>query len=224
MANKRYTLNEAQNFVNSIGKQDLAGILYQIDNFKGVVRTLANKNDKPYFNKLMDEYFNLVNSNGGKSLKNGAYEMLEMICYSADGKIMLEKSKIANLYDWFMSREGKAVKLYKKYLKKIEIKHNTENYSPKEVYKKIDSLSNGLARLYINLVPNLKKSWNGRRNRMNFNFKVDDFNVRGNVILNKNELILNGKIPLAAKLYKEEITKDIKKKLEKTLPKLPASE
>ncbi|MCX6749962.1 MAG: hypothetical protein NTZ83_00725 [Candidatus Pacearchaeota archaeon] len=206
---KKYTLNEAQNFVNRIGTKDLAGILNTFDNFKEVVRTLVNKNDEQDFYKLTDKYLNLINANGGRNLKIGAYELLETLCYDVDNR--------------FKERKGKAVKLFEKYLKKIEIRYNTENYSPEEVYEKINSLSDSLVLRYPNLVSKPKIKWNKDKDAMNFKFKSRGFDVSGNIKLDENELIVYGNIPLAAKLYREEIAEKIKDRLGKALPKLTVS-
>lgn len=209
MKNKKYTLTDAQNFVNQLGRKDLATILNTFGNFKEVVRTLVNKNDQQSFNTLTDNYLKLVNSNGGKKIKIGAYELLETLCYDVDNR--------------FMERKGKAVKLFEKYLKKIEIRYNTQNYPQEEVYERIDSLSDSLVLRYPNLVSKPKVRWNSKKNTMNFKFKSRGFDVSGNIKLDVNELILNGNIPLAAKLYREEIAGKIKGRLEKVLPKLSLS-
>jgi hypothetical protein len=206
---KKYTLNDAQNFVSQFGKKNLAGVLNSFGNFKEVVRTLVNKNDTYNFNRLTDEYFKLVNSDGQKSLKKDAHILLETLCYDVDNR--------------FRERKGKAVKLFENYLKKIEIRYDIENYSPEAVYEKIDSLSDSLVLRYPNLVSKPKVRWNNEKNIMNFKFKSRGYDISGDIKLGENELIVNSQIPLAAKLYREEIINKIKGRLEKVLPKLTES-
>jgi hypothetical protein len=212
MVNKRYTLEDAQKFVNRFGHKDLAGILYDFGNFKEAVRTLVNKGDVENFNLLTKKYLEKVNADGQRTMKRDAYILLETLCYDVDNR--------------FMERKGKAVKLYEKYLKKIEIKYDIDGYSPKEIYEKINSLSDSLGK-YTNFVSKFvskaKKTWNWRKNAMNFKLRVKDFDISGNVKLDGNELIVISNIPLAARVYRKPIAKTIRGKLEKALPKLSES-
>lgn len=209
MINKKYTLDEAQNYVKRFGYKDIPGILYDFGNFKEAVRTLVNKNDVKGFNTLTKKYLEKVNADGQRNMKRDAYNLLETLCYDVDNR--------------FMERKGKTVKLYEKYLKKIEIRYDINGYSPKEVYEKINSLSDSLGK-YTNVVSRLvskaKKTWNWRKNVMNFKLKVKDFDISGNVKLDKNELIVISNIPLDARIYRKAISKTIRGRLEKALPNL----
>jgi hypothetical protein len=207
---KKYTLTEAHDFVNRFGRKNLAGVLNSFWDFKEVVRTLVNKNDTHNFNRLTKEYFKLVNSEGPKSMKKDAHVLLETLCYDVDNR--------------FRERKGKAVKLFENYLKNIEIKYDTQDYSPEEVYEKINSLSDSLVIRYPNLVSKPKVRWNSKKDAMYFKFKSRGYDISGNIKLGENELIVNSQIPLAAKLYREEIVEKIKGRLEKVLPNLSVSE
>jgi len=114
MAKKRYNKLQAENFAEKFGKTGcIEGMLYNFVDLGKAVKFFADKNDKGNLKKVFDKYFETVNSYGREELKKDSFRFLELLCYSVDGRIKIEKGKVANLYDWIMSRDGKAVKLYK---------------------------------------------------------------------------------------------------------------
>lgn len=49
---------------------------------------------------------------------------------------------------------------------------------------------------------------------MDFNFEAKGFNINGDITLKERELILNGKLPFAARLFSGKIEKMINEKLD----------
>jgi len=101
----------------------------------------------------------------------------------------------------------------------MEIKYNLKNYSQCEAYNKIDLFLDGLVSQYKNMISNPKKKWNDEKDYMDFGFEAMGFNIKGDIKLQGKELILNGRLPLLARVYSGRIEKIIKGKLEELLPK-----
>ena len=61
------------------------------------------------------------------------------------------------------------------------------------------------------------KKWNETKDNMAFSFNAKGFNIKGNVKLKEDKLILTGDLPWAARLFKGKIESTIKSKLEEML-------
>ena len=85
-----------------------------------------------------------------------------------------------------------------------------------KAYEKIDSLLSELETKYADQISELYKEWNDSKDFMNFKFKVRGFSVVGDIKIEEKKVILNGKLPLAGKIFKGKI----KSTIEDTLKEL----
>jgi hypothetical protein len=100
----------------------------------------------------------------------------------------------------------------------MEIKYNLGNYSQAEAYKKIDTFLDGLVKEHSDIVSNPNKKWNPEKNRMDFEFEAKGYNISGNIKLQGKELILDGKLPWAVKMFSGKIEKMVVTQLDKLFP------
>ncbi len=94
----------------------------------------------------------------------------------------------------------------------MEIKYDY-SCGKQEAYNKIDNLLEELQSQYSDMISNSTKEWNSSKDSMKFSFKVKGFNIIGDVGLNDDGLILNGKLPFAAKMFQGKIKSTIETKL-----------
>ncbi len=94
------------------------------------------------------------------------------------------------------------------------IKYNLGNYSQEEAYQKIDSFLDGLVKEHSNLVSNPQKEWNASKDKMNFSFEAKGYNINGDIIIQGKELVLNGKLPLVARMFSGKIERMINENLD----------
>ena len=80
-------------------------------------------------------------------------------------------------------------------------------------YQRIDNLLKELQKEHADKVSDLSQTWNDSLDYMDFSFKVKGFNVSGNIDLSEKNIVLNGKIPFAARMF----SKKIKSTIESTL-------
>lgn len=95
----------------------------------------------------------------------------------------------------------------------MEIKHDY-SCGKQEAYKKIDNLLEELQTQYSDMISNSTKKWNSLNDKMEFSFKVKGFKIVGDVNLYDNRLILNGKLPFAARIFQGKIKSTIEEKLD----------
>jgi hypothetical protein len=101
----------------------------------------------------------------------------------------------------------------------MEIKYNLGSYCKGEAYQKIDSFLDGLVKKHSDLVSNPKKKWNDNKDEMNFSFEVRGFDISGDIKLEEDKLVLEGKLPWVARLYSERIEEIINKQLDELFVK-----
>ncbi len=68
---------------------------------------------------------------------------------------------------------------------------------------------------YQSQVSDLEENWNG--NTLSFGFKTYGFNIKGNVIVEEQQVELDGNLPFAAVAFKGKIEQSIRDELEKVL-------
>lgn len=94
---------------------------------------------------------------------------------------------------------------------RIEYSHNL----PREVaYEKINSLLAELQTKYSDKIKYLTSSWNPERTKMNYSLEISVFNTEGNISLENNKVILEGKVPLTARMLTGKIEDVIRRKLD----------
>jgi hypothetical protein len=100
----------------------------------------------------------------------------------------------------------------------MEIKYPLNNYTKEDAYHLIDGFLDSLVNQYSDMISNPEKEWNKQKDKMNFGFEAKGFNISGDIRLQEKELILNGKLPFAARLFSGKIEKIVKGKLEELFP------
>jgi len=98
----------------------------------------------------------------------------------------------------------------------MEITHEY-NCGKQVAYQKIDNFLDELTEQYSEMISNPYKKWNETKDNMAFSFNAKGFNIKGNVKLKEDKLILTGDLPWAARLFKGKIESTIKSKLEEML-------
>lgn len=68
---------------------------------------------------------------------------------------------------------------------------------------------------YQSQVSDLEENWNG--NTLSFGFKTYGFNIKGSVIVEEQQVELDGNLPFAAVAFKGKIEQSIRDELEKVL-------
>ena len=101
----------------------------------------------------------------------------------------------------------------------MEIKYPLGNYNKEDAYQKIDSFLDGLVNQYQKMIANPQKKWNESKDVMDFGFTAKGFNISGDIKINNNHLILNGKLPFAASFFKGTIERMITEKLDELFVK-----
>lgn len=101
----------------------------------------------------------------------------------------------------------------------MEINYYLGNYCKGEAYQKIDNFLDGLVNEHKDMISNPQKKWNESKDKMNFSFEAKGFNISGNIKLEKDKLVLDGKLPWAAKLISGKIEKMITKNLDSLFKK-----
>lgn len=94
----------------------------------------------------------------------------------------------------------------------MEIKYDY-SCGKQEAYDKIDNLLEGLQSQHSGMISDSTKEWNSSKDKMDFSFKVKGLNITGYIELNDNGLVLNGKLPFAARMIQGKIKSTIEKKL-----------
>ncbi len=99
---------------------------------------------------------------------------------------------------------------------KMEIRYK-HNKTKDEAYKAIDGFLGKLEEEYKDLIEDYSGSWNSSKDIMDFSLSARGFKISGNVQLYDNLIVLEGKLPLLAKLYQGKIESMIKKTLKEIL-------
>lgn len=78
----------------------------------------------------------------------------------------------------------------------------------------MDNLLTELQEKHSDKISNASREWNGSKDLMNYSFSAMGFNVSGNVVLGEDGLVLNGKLPLAARMFKGKIKSTVESALD----------
>lgn len=84
-------------------------------------------------------------------------------------------------------------------------------------YEKLSNLLTGLQKQYADKISNVNTSWNVSRDKMDFSFDIKGVTLRGNMSIENNLIIVDGKVPLLARPFQGKAEEMIKKKLEEIL-------
>lgn len=99
---------------------------------------------------------------------------------------------------------------------KMEIRYKY-NKTKDDAYKAIDGLLSKLKEQYKEMIQDYSESWNPSKDIMDFSLSARGFKISGKIRLYDNLIILEGKLPLLAKLYQGKIESMIKKTLKEIL-------
>lgn len=83
-----------------------------------------------------------------------------------------------------------------------------------EAYTRVNGFLEKLAKDYSQIIENPTKKWNEGKEEMEFKFGVSGIDVKGNISLYNEGLILQGDLPFPVNLMKKDIEKIIQGKLE----------
>jgi hypothetical protein len=205
---KIHNLNEAVKFLDNKFKSmaHLEDVLYNFDDIHESLKFfIGSKEREKYFREFTNKYFELVKSSG-QEMQKGAYRLLETLCIEIDNKSIL--------------RKGYAIKSFQDSLREIHLSHDIESYQPQYIYERIDFFLNKLKSKYGGIISNPYKKWNNKKNKMDFKFKLSEYDISGNLKLDNKKLVLDGKLPFGARLHRDEIESKIKERLEKAFPSL----
>ena len=97
---------------------------------------------------------------------------------------------------------------------KLIYKHNL---SKSISYKKIDNFLIRLQEKYKDKIGNPNSYWNLDHTRMFFSVDIVDFNTKGMIHLNKDQIVLEGELPFLASMFSGTIKKMIKEQFEALL-------
>lgn len=97
---------------------------------------------------------------------------------------------------------------------RIEYYHNLGKIA---AVKRIDNLFKELQEKYRDKISSPIKYWNKTKDRMDFRFNIKGYNISGNVYVRDNSIILEEKLPFAARLFSGKIENIIREQLEKIL-------
>ncbi len=94
---------------------------------------------------------------------------------------------------------------------RIEYNHNLAN---KEIYRRLQGLFSDLQRQYAGQISDAWSEWNKDHTQMRFRASIRGLETTGNVYLMDKQIILEGSLPLMARLFSGKIEKMIKARLE----------
>ncbi len=97
---------------------------------------------------------------------------------------------------------------------RIEHKHNLTN---EEVYRRLQGLLSDLQEQYADKIKNLQSQWNQDNTQMDFSVEIMGFRSQGRVYLLDKKVILEGNLPLMARMFSGKIESMIKARLEALL-------
>ena len=99
---------------------------------------------------------------------------------------------------------------------KIEYPHHL---SKEQSYYRITKRLAELERAYADDIDTFETKWEADHSRMSFNFEVMGFSTQGHLYLKDNHLILEGELPLLARLFSSKIEEMVKENLDDILTK-----
>jgi hypothetical protein len=95
---------------------------------------------------------------------------------------------------------------------KLEFPHNL---GQQEAIDRLKTLLTKVKNKYQDQVTDLQESWTD--NTLNFGFSTYGFKINGNVVVEPNEVKLDGQIPFAAMIFKGKIESALRDQLTKEL-------
>ena len=81
--------------------------------------------------------------------------------------------------------------------------------------EKLDTLMQRVADMYRDQVKDIKQDWEG--NTLLFSFRTLGMTISGQTVVDDDQVAVNGKLPIAAMMFKGKIENDIRTQLEKLL-------
>lgn len=96
----------------------------------------------------------------------------------------------------------------------MEIKYPLSPYTSLDAYHLVDNFLDRLVYQHRELIANPVKEWNNQKDLMDFSFTAKGFDIKGNIKINEGNLVLNGQLPFAAKLFRSKIERLIKENLD----------
>jgi hypothetical protein len=223
MANKRYNLAVAENFLRDFKKpSDLAKVFNHFDEFKGALTAFVKAGNEDYFKQLTDRLFEIADASGKDAIKNGVYNLLQTLLYDIDSKTILRKASAVKLFENAYSNPGLKAKSKEPVL---DIRYNVEGYTPEQVYQNIDTFSSIIISRYPNLIKNVKKVWSDKKDVLNFNFNSFGHDISAHMQLEGKELVIGSKkLPQVVTPHMDGIKRKTQQTLEAILPRLPVSQ
>ena len=84
-----------------------------------------------------------------------------------------------------------------------------------EATARLKSLFAKIKERHQDKLSNLEESWEG--NKLNYAFSTYGFNIKGDMTVEPNQVVLQGSLPFAAMMFKGKIEQTVKEELEKAL-------
>lgn len=81
-------------------------------------------------------------------------------------------------------------------------------------YERINTLLADLKTKYSDKVKTFTTNWNPEHTKMSYSLEIMRFGTEGNITLEDNKVILEGKVPFAAKIFTSKIEDIIRRKLD----------
>lgn len=82
-----------------------------------------------------------------------------------------------------------------------------------EAYRRIDGLLTRLQEHYSDQLSDIYTNWDSDHRRMGYRFRTHGLKIEGNIQLGDSEIVLNGKLPLAARIFQGRIERAIRGQL-----------
>lgn len=82
-----------------------------------------------------------------------------------------------------------------------------------EAYRRVDGLLSRLQEQYGDQLSDFYTNWDSDRRRMDYRFRTHGLGIEGSIQLGDGEIVLNGKLPLRAKIFQGKIERAIKEQL-----------
>lgn len=84
-----------------------------------------------------------------------------------------------------------------------------------EAVARLKSLFEKIKERHADKVSNLEESWDG--NRLSYGFSTYGFNIKGDLNIEPDAVVVNGSLPFAAMMFKGKIEQAVREELEKRL-------
>jgi hypothetical protein len=101
----------------------------------------------------------------------------------------------------------------------MQIKYPLGPYNKVDAYHLVDSFLDQLQVEHKGKITDASKTWNENKDTMDFKFNAQGFDISGDIKINEDNLVLNGKLPLVARLVSGKIERIINEKLDELFVK-----